>query len=440
MSTRTRAAAPPSPREWIGTEPFPWPAIADVEEGARIVACYAVESKQLGMTRGEKPYLRLQLSDRSGTIEGRVWDDAETIDAMIEEGDFVGVRGSLQSFRGQRQLKIDELRPIAVEPNEYEFFLPRFAGDLAALEARLDALVASVEDGALRALLERLVGAESELGRAFRRAPAAKRNHHAYVGGLLEHSVSVAENCGRLAEHYGEEIDRDLLVTGALIHDIGKIREIGVRGGFPYTDEGKLLGHILLGLRIVEDEARHVAGLAPERLLLLLHLVASHQGRYEWQSPKIPMLLEAIILHYADDLDAKMQQAMTLVASVESGWTRYDPSFGRDFFRHRGVRETEHRADAFDTAEEAPESADASSAARTASRDDAPPAPVERAEAGDEKASEELAAAGEREAAGQPPAREMQPQPKRQPAPEKRQTDRSTGFRLSEDTIDLFAG
>ena len=325
----------PTPRAWLGDEPFPWPTIDELVEGARFSACYCVESKQLAHTKDEKPYLRLQLCDRSGTVEGRVWEGAEAIDAAVDVGAFVGVRGRMQSFRGQQQLRIDEIAPIAVAPEEYALFLPRYPGDLDALENQLDELVASVTDMALRTLLERLVGRDTETGRAFRTAPAAKRNHHAYVGGLLEHSVSVASTCAHLARHYGPSIDRDLLVTGALIHDIGKIREIGVSGGFPYTDEGKLLGHILLGLRIVEDEAQKVDGLDRERLVLLLHLVASHQGKYEWQSPKIPMLLEALILHHVDDLDAKVHQATALVETVEQGWTRYDPSFGRDFLRHR---------------------------------------------------------------------------------------------------------
>lgn len=342
------ASESPSPREWVGAEPFPWPAIDELVEGARFTACYSVGSKQLALTKDEKPYLRLQLGDRSGNIEGRVWDDARAIDAAIDTGSFVGVRGRMQSFRGQPQLRIEAIRPIAVSADEYELFLPRYPGDIDRLDAELDALIATVADEPLRALLVRLLGAESETGRAFRRAPAAKRNHHAYIGGLLEHSLSVATSCAHLARHYGASIDRDLLVAGALVHDIGKIQEIGVSGGFPYTDEGKLLGHILLGLRLVEDEARNVPSLSRERLVLLLHLVASHQGRYEWQSPKIPMLLEALLLHYVDDLDAKMHQATALVESVEAGWTRYDPSFGRDFLRHRDPESAGDTEDAED--------------------------------------------------------------------------------------------
>lgn len=338
----------PSPREWLRGEPFPWPGIDELEEGVRVATCYGVESKQIARTKDDKPYLRLQLCDRSGSIEGRVWEDAERIDRIVEIGSFVGVRGRIQTFRNQRQLKIEEIAPIDVPAEDLDLFLPRTPLDLAALDAGLDELVASVSDPALRALLERLVGAETETGRAFRRAPAAKRNHHAYVGGLLEHTLSVARACDALARHYGDAVDRDLLVTGAILHDIGKVREIGVSIGFPYTDPGKLLGHIVLGIQMVRDTGREIPELTDDRLLLVLHLVASHQGKYEWQSPKIPMTLEALLLHYVDDLDAKMQQAMALVDAVARGWTAYDPSFGREFLRHRGAAPTDDVGEAFD--------------------------------------------------------------------------------------------
>lgn len=321
---------------FLGGEPCPWPAIHEPGEGVRFSGCYCVEQKQLLMTKGDKPYLRLQLVDRSGTIEGRVWDDAERIDSWVRAGGYVGIRGRIQSYRNQRQLKIEEIEPLHVESDELDLFLPATDLDLDALEAALDELIASVADRPLRQLLEELVGPDTETGRAFRRSPAAKRNHHAYVGGLLEHTVSITRIADAMARHYGPVIDRDLLITGAILHDIGKIEEIATTGGFPYTDPGKLLGHILLGIQLVRDAARTIEDLDPERLLLVLHLVASHQGKYEWQSPRVPHTLEALILHFADDIDAKMNHAMALVDGVEEGWTQYDGNFAREFFRHRG--------------------------------------------------------------------------------------------------------
>jgi len=321
-------------REWIGNDPFPWPAVQDLREGARVAGCYYVESSQLRRTRLDKPYLRLKLCDRSGALEGRVWDDADRIYALVPAGSFVGVRGRLEVFNGEAQLNLEEVTPIRVSPEELDLFMPRSPRPADVMERELEALIASVRDRGLRALLRRMLDRDSETGRAFRRAPAAKRNHHAYLGGLLEHTLSVATSCDLLARYYGGEIDRDLLVTGALLHDIGKVREIITGTGFPYSDEGRLLGHILLGVQMVEAEAAAVPVLPAERRLLLLHLIASHQGRYEWQSPRRPKILEGLILHYVDDLDAKLHQATRLLADVEQGWSEYDASFAREFFRH----------------------------------------------------------------------------------------------------------
>lgn len=203
------------------------------------------------------------------------------------------------------------------------------------MAAELQELLGSIDDPALRTLATALLGTDSRTGPGFRLAPAAKHNHHAYLGGLLEHTLSVTRLCQRLADHYGDALDRDLLVTAALLHDVGKVRELGARAGFPYTDEGKLLGHILLGLQMVDEAAADVPDLPPARLLLLRHIIAAHQGRYEWQSPREPATLEALVLHYADDLDAKYNQVAGLLAPIELGWTAWDRSFRREFLRHR---------------------------------------------------------------------------------------------------------
>ncbi|MGH7506866.1 MAG: 3'-5' exoribonuclease YhaM family protein [Longimicrobiales bacterium] len=325
----------PRPRDWIGAATYPWPPVHSLSGGAAVVACFAVAGFQLGRTRQDKSYLKLQLGDRHGTIEGRVWDDAEQFAAWLRPGLCVGVRGHLEIFNGERQLRVDTLAPLRVGLEELELFVPRSKRDPRVMEEELRRLVDSIADAPLRALVERLLGKDSEIGRGFRLAPAAKQNHHAYLGGLIEHTLSVAHVCDDLARHYDAGIDRDLLIAAALLHDVGKVREIGAQAGFPYTDEGKLLGHILLGLQMVANAAAGVPGLHADRLLLLQHLIASHQGRYEWQSPREPRILEGLLLHYADDLDAKAHQATALIDGVQAGWTAYDRSFGRDFLRHR---------------------------------------------------------------------------------------------------------
>jgi 3'-5' exoribonuclease len=332
------AAAPqrrqPTILEWLGDAPFPWPALAGLGEGERVVACFYVAGRDLLRTRQEKPYLKLRLCDRHGTIEGRVWDDAERVDAALAGASFVGVRGLLQVYQGERQLRIDQIASVEVSPDQLDLFLPRSRREPADMERELRALVGSIQDSPLRRLVEAVLDVSTDVGRAFRAAPAAKLNHHAYVGGLLEHTLSVVHACDLLAGHYGRDIDRDLLLCGALLHDVGKVREIASAAGFPYTDEGKLLGHILLGIDIVRSAAARVPELSGERLTLVLHLIASHQGRYEWQSPKRPKILEALLLHYVDDLDAKLQQAAALLAGTAAGWSAYDRSLGRELFRH----------------------------------------------------------------------------------------------------------
>jgi 3'-5' exoribonuclease len=324
-----------SPREWIGDDEFPWPPTLGLLDGDAVAACFSVSHVSSGRTRSDTPFLRLQLTDCYGTLDARMWDDVEAVADHVRVGSYIGVRGRIETYQDQRQLQIEALALLHVELDDLVLFLPRSARSPERMDAELTAVMASVNDDPLRALLELLLAAGTETGHAFRLAPAAKQNHHAYLGGLLEHTLSVARVCEMLAMHYGAALDRDLLITGALLHDVGKIREIGARSGFPYTDEGKLLGHIVIGMQIVADAAREVPDLAPARLLLLQHLIASHQGRFEWQSPREPRTLEALLLHYVDDLDAKLTQAGALTDAVTAGWTAYDRSLGRDFLRHR---------------------------------------------------------------------------------------------------------
>jgi 3'-5' exoribonuclease len=338
-------ALPPVPmREWLSGAALPWPPAADLESGDRIIACYSVSNAAAARTKHDKPYLRLQLSDLHGTIEARVWDDAERLTPVAQPGVYVGVRGRVEVFQGQRQVVVEQLERVQVEPDDLGFFLPRCPRDPDEMEAALSDLMGSVKEEPFRKLLRHLLGPRTETGRWFRQAPAAKRNHHAYVGGLLEHTVSVTRLCDTMAAHYGPSVDRDLLITGALLHDIGKVQEIAIEAGFPYTTAGKLLGHILLGLEMVHEAGRHLE--VPEsRLRLVEHLVASHQGRYEWHSPSEPRTLEALILHYADDTDAKVQQAIDLVRASAQGWTDYSRAFGREFFKHRTGPEPDRPAD-----------------------------------------------------------------------------------------------
>ena len=329
-------ARPVDPRAFCGAAT--WPLVADLrDDGREVVACYLVHDKQKRETRAGKPFLTLTLGDRSGTIEAKVWDDAERLDGLVARDDVVGVRARVGVFNDRLELNVAVVQPVEVGDDDLEVFLPASPRDRGQMCRELDALVATVADLPLRTLLVRCVGKGTQLGRTFRLHPAAKRNHHAYLGGLLEHSLSVATAADRLCAHYGAlgaELDRDLLVAAALLHDVGKVRELAARRSFVYTDEGQLLGHILLGLQMVTREAEQIPGFSADRLLHLQHLIASHQGRLEWASPKVPMTLEALVLHAADELDARMNTAMRMVGGLEpGGWTGFDRHLERALHR-----------------------------------------------------------------------------------------------------------
>ncbi|MBA2671104.1 MAG: HD domain-containing protein [Gemmatimonadetes bacterium] len=336
MTPRSLPVPPRDSRGFCGSS-FPWPLIGELEDGADITAVYLVLESRRAETKAAKPYLKLVLGDRTGTIDGVIWDEVDRWEPTCCVEAVVGVRARVGSFQDRLQLRVQSVEILTASADDMGQLLPASQRPLERMERELDSLIASVDDSGLRSLLERFLGAETVSGRAFRSHPAAKRNHHAYLYGLLEHSLSVAAACDRLAAHYAEtgiELDRDLLISAALLHDIGKLKELKGFPGVLYTTEGQLLGHIVIGIQMVTREAEALGELSPDRLLHLQHLIASHQGRPEWDSPKVPQTLEALLLHYADDLDAKLNQANALLQSVEEGeWSGYDRSFGRSFLR-----------------------------------------------------------------------------------------------------------
>jgi 3'-5' exoribonuclease len=315
----------------------PWPLIHELADGDEIVGCYLVREVRRLLTRSNQPFLRLLLGDRSGLIEGVIWEEIERWEGACEPKSIVGVRGRVSAYQDRRQLRVTSIETLRPTARDLEYLLPASRRDRDLMDRELDARIASVADRGLRALLRRCLNRESELGRAFRLHPAATRNHHAYLYGLMEHTLSVTGLCERILEHYGEQgtrLDKDLLITGALLHDIGKVLELEPPPAPSYTTPGRLLGHIVQGIQLVGGEGEKVKDLDPERLLLVQHLIASHQGKPEWDSPRVPQISEALILHYADDLDAKMNQAANALAGVESGhWSEYDRGLGRSMYQ-----------------------------------------------------------------------------------------------------------
>lgn len=323
-----------------------WTLIEGLARGEELLACYIVRESRRMEAKSGKDYLRLQLADRTGTIDAMVWDDVDRWEPDCVVDAYIGVRARVGSYQDRVQLTVNLVERLDPDAEEMEHFIAASPRPRVDMEKELDRLIASVRDPAFSKLLQLCLGRGSELGRAFRIHPAAKRNHHAYLSGLLEHTLSVALLTDSIATHYttqGLALDRDLLLTGALLHDLGKVRELKALPASGYTDEGQLLGHIVLGIQIVQQAATEVPEMEPERLLLLQHLIASHQGKPEWDSPKVPQVVEGIILHYADDLDAKLNQVGSLVAGIPAGgWSPYDRNFARSFFQPpRAVRTQE---------------------------------------------------------------------------------------------------
>ena len=280
--------------------------LAAFDEGKTFDSFFLVLMKQHRLTKQNKPYFNLILGDKTGQIEARVWDPTDhRIAKDFERGDIVKARGSAGRFDDRMQMKIDQLRLAAEGEADKTDMLPSTTADVGQLWQQLLGFVESITNPHLKLLLTTILS-DPTLAQAYREAPAAKQLHHAWLGGLLEHVVSLLTLADRVVPHY-PMIDRDLVLTGIVLHDIGKVRELSWEVGFEYTIEGILLGHIQMGVALAE---KTIDGLPdfPKRLkTIVLHLILSHHGKLEFGSPKIPMIPEGLMLNFLDDLDAKMQ-------------------------------------------------------------------------------------------------------------------------------------
>jgi 3'-5' exoribonuclease len=315
--------------------------IAELPAQTQVDQTFLATHKQLRPNRNGQLYLQVELADKSGTITGRLWNASDDDYGAFEDGDYVRVEGHTQLYSGALQVIIASIQradPRTIDESE---FLVLSKGDLVRLETELAAILATISSAPLKALADEIL-ADQPLMAAFKRTPAGVKHHHAYAGGLLDHVVNLLRLADLVAPLY-RALDRDLLLIGVLVHDIGKVRELESLQGFSYTDEGQLLGHVLLGLEIVDAKIRAIESrtgrpFAPEAAIRVKHMIASHHGQYEFGSPKLPMTLEAVALHHLDHLDAKMAGTIQLLqneATAEDGWTQYQQSQGRKFFRGR---------------------------------------------------------------------------------------------------------
>lgn len=307
--------------------------VSDLTPDTTITSFFLVAEKELRHTREGKPYLRVELCDRTGSIEARAWDNVEGLAATFERDDIVKVQARVESYKTRLQLSVEKLR--RAEPSEVDLadYFPHTAEDIEELYGRLREAVAGIKNAWLRQLVSGVIEDPAILPR-LKRAPAAKAMHHAFVGGLLEHIVSLCDLSRLVAQHY-VELDVDLLVAGAILHDIGKLDELCYERAIHYTDEGQLLGHIIMGLEQVTERMNAIEGFPPEYKTLIKHLLISHHGEYEFGSPKLPMFREALVLHYLDNLDSKMGAARAVLAADggDSGWTAFSAALNRRLLR-----------------------------------------------------------------------------------------------------------
>lgn len=299
--------------------------IKDIGENATVNGLFLVKAMNRAETKTGSPYLSLTVMDASGEMAGRVWDNADQLSAACPAGGIVHLSGQAQSFKNVLQLKITNLTAIPAADVDITDFLPSAPGDINAMATELRKITKNVENPFLRELLLAFFQNRSFMEQ-FKKAPAAKNMHHAYIGGLLEHTLAVA----RLAESTSQlypTIDRSLLIAGAMLHDIGKTEEFSLScHPFDYTDSGRLMGHLVLGVEMIQKRIDTILHFPDDLTLRLKHLILSHHGRHEFGSPAVPMMLEAFVLNFLDDLDSKINYVNRLsdqAQSQEYQWTDY---------------------------------------------------------------------------------------------------------------------
>ncbi len=303
--------------------------MADLQPNQAVTTYLLVQSKEVRFKRSGEPYLSLRLSDRSGRLEAKMWDGVAEVASSFERDDVVKVQGTVQLYRDRLQMTVQKLRPAQEDEIEITDYLPRTERDVDEMFGVVRETVERMQNPHLRQLLESFLDDETIASR-FKTAPAAKTLHHAFLGGLLEHVVSLL-NLARLTAGNYAFVDLELLQTGVILHDMGKIEELSYERAFGYTNEGQLLGHIIIVLRMLDQKVRQIPDFPPRWKMLVEHMILSHHGKYEFGSPKLPMFPEALMLNYLDDLDSKMESMRaSLAESQTSGeWTAYNPSLER---------------------------------------------------------------------------------------------------------------
>ncbi len=315
--------------------------ISSLKEGDWVEEIYLVTSKQVSTAKNGVTYLSLKLADRTGEIDGRLWDNADEVAGKFEREDFVRIKGMASNYQGSMQIKMKTLEKVDDSRVDMVNFLESSPRNIDEMVKELRAVAGSVQNAHLRQLMNGFLN-DTAFMAAFRQAPAAKTLHHNYIGGLLEHVLELMNIARDLAKHF-PSADIDLLTVGAFLHDIGKVRELTVKKSIGYTTEGRLLGHISLGYEMVTEKVNAIPRFPAELAMLLKHIMLSHHGEYEFGSPKRPKIQEAIIINYLDDLSAKINnfQATLKKENVAAGeWTGFSKMHDRYLYRQMSYEGT----------------------------------------------------------------------------------------------------
>jgi 3'-5' exoribonuclease len=306
------------------------PYVSELQPNQIITATLLVHIKDVRQKKTGDPYLSLLLGDRTGDLDAKMWDNVAEVLEAFNRDDFVKVKGLLQIYQNRPQLTVHKLAKVQDTEVDFGDFFPSSERSSNEMFAELLAIVAGIENAHLRGLLDAFMRDE-QFVRLFKIAPAAKSVHHAFLGGLLEHVLSLCNLSRMTASHY-KYVDAELVLTGAILHDIGKIAELTYDRSFGYSTEGQLLGHIVIGLRMIGEKMAQVPDFPPRLRTLLEHLIVSHHGELEFGSPKTPLFPEAMLLHHLDNLDSKMECMRNMVARdrlATGDWTSYSSSLDR---------------------------------------------------------------------------------------------------------------
>jgi 3'-5' exoribonuclease len=312
------------------------PYVSELEPNQLILGVFLVQHKEIRQKKTGEPYLSLTLADRTGDLDAKMWDNVPEVMDTFERDCFLKVKGMVQLFQNKPQLTVYRLQRLTESEIDIADFLPASERNRDEMFAELKGWIAPMTNPHLKALLETIF-ADETVALAYRTAPAAKSIHHGWIGGLIEHVLSVCQLAKVTAAHY-PDVDFDLLLTGVILHDIGKIHELTYARSLGYSTQGQLIGHISIGVRMVEDALRKVPEFPPLLRDLVEHMILSHHGSLEFGSPKVPMFLEAMLLHQIDTMDSKMEAMRAHVAKDRQAtgvWTGYNPALERIVLKKR---------------------------------------------------------------------------------------------------------